>query len=107
MGGFERADDPFRPRQQGEGGERFLVRRSDIFGAAAVLEMRMLRPDRRIIEAGRDRPALVDLPVLVLEDIGFGAVQDSGPAAKQGRAMLVAVEPAARRLDSDQPDALI
>ena len=43
MGGFEGADDPLRPREQGEGVERLRVGRADIFGAAAVLEEGMLR----------------------------------------------------------------
>src|SRR3712207_8482519 len=37
MGGFERADDSLRPRQQGEGGQRLPVGDPDIFGPAAVL----------------------------------------------------------------------
>ena len=107
MGGFERADDPLRAGEQGEGGQRLLVRDADIIGAAALLEEGMLGPDRRIIEPGRDRPAVADLPVLVLQHIGLGAVQYAGPAAKQGRAMLAAVEAPARRLDADQPNLRI
>ena len=96
---------PSDARQQGEGGQRLGVGRADIFGPAAVLEEGMLRPDRGIIEPGRDRPAVGDLPVRVLQHIGLGAVQDARPAAQQGRAMLGAVEPLARRLDADQPHA--
>ena len=88
MGGFEGADDPLRAGQQREGVERLGVGRADIVGPAAVLQVGMFRPDRRIIEPGRDRPAVGDLPVLVLQHIGLGAVQDAGPAAQQGRAML-------------------
>ena len=93
---------PSLRRQRLERGERFGVGRADIFGAAAVLEVRMLGADRGIIEPGRDRPAVGDLPVFVLQHIGLGAVEDAGPAAQQGRAMLGAVEPLARRLDADQ-----
>ena len=63
VGGFERADDALALGQRLEGGERLGVGRADIFGAAAVLQMRMLGPDRGIIEPGRDRPGVGDLPV--------------------------------------------
>ena len=57
VGGFERAEDAFALGQRLERGERLGVGRADILRAAAVLEMRVLRADRGIIEAGRDRPA--------------------------------------------------
>ena len=75
--------------------------------AAALLQVRMLRADRGIIEPGRDRPGIGDLPLLVLQDIGLSAVKDAGPAAKDRRAMLVAVEALAGRLDADQPHVVV
>ena len=105
VGGFEGADDPFRAGEQGEGVERLLIGRADIVGAAAVLEEGVLGPDRRIIEPGRDRPAFADLAMLVLQHIGLRAVQDAGPAAQQGRAMLAPVEPLPGGFDADQADA--
>ena len=75
---------PFAARQRDEGVERLAVRRADIVGAADVLEMGMLGADRGIIEAGRDRPAVADLPVLVLQDIGLGAVEDARAARAAG-----------------------
>ena len=48
--GFERAEDALALGQRLERGERLGVGRADIFGAAAVLQMRMLRarpPDNR------------------------------------------------------------
>ena len=86
--GFERAEDAFARRQQPERGERFVVGRADILRAAGVHQVRMLGADGGIIEARRDRPGVGDLAVLVLQDIGLSAVENAGPAAKEGRAML-------------------
>ena len=104
VGGFEGAENSLLLRQRAEGGERLGIGGTDIFGPPAVLEVRMLGADRGIIEARRDRPALGDLAILVLEDIGLGAVEDAWAAAQQGRTMLGTVEALARGLNPDQPD---
>src|SRR5918994_7163042 len=61
----------------------------------------MLRPDAGIIEPGRDRVAVEDLPVGILQEIGAVAVQHAGLAGVHRSAMLDAVEPAPARLDAD------
>src|SRR6185312_6381389 len=95
-------EDAFLLRQRLERGERFIIGAADILGAAALLQMRVLRADCRIIETGRDRPGFVDLPFVILQHVRLRAVEDSGPSAKQSRAMLVAVDSLARRLDANQ-----
>ena len=67
----------------------------------------MLRPHRRIVEPGGYRPAIVNLPVLILEQQGFRPVQDALLAAQKCRPMLSPFEPFPRRLDPDQFDAFI
>ena len=64
-------------------------------GAPAVPEERVLRTDARVVEPGRDRVRVEDLPVVVREDRRARAVQDAGAAGAQGRCP--------RRLDADQP----
>src|SRR5207237_6132517 len=103
VGGFEGAEDAFALRQGFERRQRLLIGRAEIFGAAAVLQMRVLRPDSRIIETGRDGPGIGHLSVLVLQEIGLGAVQDAWPPAKQRRTVLVAGEALPVRLDAAQP----
>src|SRR3546814_15533688 len=107
MGRFESADDTLRAGEESEGVERLPVRRTDIFGAAAVLEEGMLRSYRRIIQAGRDGPAVRNLPVRILQHVGFGAMQHAWPSPEQRRAMFGAVETLASRFDPDQPHRLI
>ena len=81
-----------------ERGERFGVGRADIFGAAALLEVRVLGPDRGIIEARGNRPGVGDLPVRILKHVGFRAVEDARRArAAESRHGLLPVEPAAPR----------
>ena len=66
-----------------ERGERLSIGRSDILGPSAILEMRMFRADRGIIEAGRYGPGVCHLPIRVLQDIGFGAVKDAAPGIRR------------------------
>src|SRR6476469_3812921 len=107
MRGFECAQYAFALRQRLEGGERLGVGCTNIFGPAAVLEMRMFWANRGIIEARGNRPGVGNLPVLVLQQIGFSAVEDARRSAQQGRAMLGPVEPAPRSLDPDQPHLIV
>src|SRR3546814_8854686 len=66
----------------------------------------MFGADAGIVESGGDAVRLGDLTVLVLEQIGFVAVEDAGAAA--GEAGGVApVEPFARGLDADDLDPRI
>ena len=64
---LEGADDPFGFGKQPERLKRLVISRCNILRATAFLQMRVLRPDRGIVEPRRDRPAVRDLPVLVLQ----------------------------------------
>ena len=91
---LERRDDALGAREVAERGERLLVGRADVLRAAAVAEERVLRADAGIVEAGRDRVRVGDLPVLVGEDRRARAVQHAGPAGAERRR--------AGRLDADE-----
>src|ERR1700742_1099017 len=64
--GFERGDDALELAEKLERLERILVAGREILHPALVLEPRMLRAYAGIIEAGRDRMRLQDLPVAIL-----------------------------------------
>ncbi len=70
-----------------------------------VVQPDVLGADRRIVEAGRDRVGLRDLPLVVLEHQGAGAVQHAEPAAVEARGVLAQARAAAARLDADQAHA--
>ena len=82
--------------------QRLGVGDADIFRAAHVVQPGMFRPDAGIVEPGRDRVALEDLAVGVLQQIGAVAVQHAGAAAGQAGAMLhPVIDALAARLDPD------
>ena len=78
------------------------VGRRHVGDAAGILQPGMLRPDAGIVEAGRDRVALEDLAVAVLQEIGAVAVQHAGPpAGHRGGVAVLHVEAVAAGLDAD------
>src|SRR5262249_3646076 len=85
VGGLERREDPFRPRQPPARGERFLVRGGGGLGAAGVAQERVLRTGAGVVQAGGDRLGIEDLAVLVGEHGRARAVQDGGAAGTEAR----------------------
>src|SRR3546814_8122475 len=66
----------------------------------------MLGADAGVVEAGRDAVRLGDLAVLVLEQIGLVAMEDTGATPGEAGGVL-AVEALARGLDADDLDPRI
>ena len=62
---LERGDDPLPLGEAVERGERLLIGSWHVFGAAGVPEEGVLVADARVVEPGRDRMRVGDLPVLV------------------------------------------
>ena len=60
-----------------------------------MAEVGVLGPDPGVVEPGRDRVRLGDLPVLVGEERRARAVQDARPSAAEARGAV--------RLDADEP----
>ena len=61
-----------------------------------VLQVRVLGPDARVVEPGRDRMRLDDLAVGVLQQVGERAVQHAGLALRERRAVLAELAARAR-----------
>src|SRR4029453_18164715 len=95
MRGLERGDDPFEPSEIPECLQRSLVRRTGVFGPAAVAQRRMLGPDARIVEPGRDRMCVDDLTVAVCEN-GRARTVENGCVPRSKRR-------GSGGLDADQP----
>ena len=49
---FERGNDSLEFGAKLESFERFGITRADVFGSSVIVEERVLRPDRRIIQPG-------------------------------------------------------
>ena len=107
MARLQRRDDAFDAGEKLERLQRFGVHDRHVFDAARLVQPGMLRPDARIVQSGRDRVAVLDLAVLVLEQIGAVAVQHAGRAGRQRRAMLVARQAFAAGLDPNNSDVLV
>ena len=107
VGGLERRDDALELGQELEGGERLLVGGRQVGDAADIVQPGMLRADAGIVEAGRDRMRLGDLPVVVLKQVGAVAVQDARPAAGERGRMQAGREAVAGRLDAVDLDVAV
>ena len=101
---FERRDDSLRPGQRTERGQGARIGTGGVGGAATLLEPGVLGADAGIVESRRNRMALADLPLVVLERDAEGAVENAGPAGVEGRAMAAGLEALAGRLHPEQPD---
>src|SRR5262245_1222794 len=83
MGRFQRGDDALDARAELERRQRLVIRGRYILHAFQVMEPGALRPDARIVQARGNRMGIVDLPVLVLQQIGAVAMEHAGLAAVQ------------------------
>ncbi|CAM5639734.1 hypothetical protein SAURM35S_06328 [Streptomyces aurantiogriseus] len=102
MGALDRRDDALGARQQAQGLHRRVVGDGAVLAATAVAQVGVLGADARVVQTGRDRVRLGDLPLVVLEDVGPGAVQDAGVARGQGRRVLAGLDAVTRRLAADE-----
>src|SRR5690242_813101 len=105
MRGLERGDNPFQSTEETKSLERFSVGNGDVFRAAGIFEVGVLRTDTGIVQSGGDRVRGMHLAVLVLQEIAQRAMKHAGTPARERRRVMAAVEPFACRLDADQLDA--
>src|SRR6185436_9890933 len=84
---FQRGQNALEPGQRLERRERIGVGHVRIFGSTERTQPRVFGTDRRIVQARRNRMRQVDIPVIVLEDVGPRALQDAGAAACEARGM--------------------
>ena len=75
---FKCGNDAFELGEQDEGLERFAIRGRKIFHPTHVLQPGMLRPDTGIVQPGRNGVRFENLAVAVLQQVGAGAVQNTG-----------------------------
>src|SRR5580693_8239245 len=78
-----------------------------ILCASGIVQSRMLGANGGVVEACRDGMRSRDLSILILQNVGIGALQDSRLAAAKTRCMLAQFGAAAASLDADQPNLLL
>ncbi len=81
MARFQCRNDAFGTTQAVKSRQRLIVIDGDIFGAVGVFQPRVFRPDAGIVEPGRDRMRIDDLPVGILDEVGPVAVKIPGVPA--------------------------
>src|SRR5438552_1528898 len=100
-------NDSFRPGQKLKCTERLIVRHGNIFDTILIVQESMLRTDRRIVEARRNRMRRCDLSVAVLQQIAFRPLQNADRAAShKPRRVIAEIRSAAAGLDSDHPNVV-
>ena len=72
---LDRRDDALGAAEQREGLHRLGVGDRAVLGAADVVQVGVLRADAGVVQAGADRVRLDGLAVVVLQQVGAGAVQ--------------------------------
>ena len=98
MRALKRGQDALRARQPHRGVERRLIRRRNIFGAPGIVQRRMLRTDRGVVETRGDGMRQRNLAGVVLQQI-----RDRSPAARP--AIRLESAPHARPVPSPRPPA--
>ncbi len=106
MARLEGWDDALGAAEAMERDQRLVVGDADIFGAAEVLQVRMLGAHAGVVEAGTDAVRLHDLAVLVLQQVGAVAVQNAGCAGRERCGVFTAGQALTRRLHADEARAL-
>ena len=107
MRAFERGDDPFGARETQSGVERFSVGRGSVFGAAGIVESRVFGADGGVVESGGDGVGEGDLAVVILQDVGVGALQNAWCATTEARGVIAEVRTAATGFDADEANVFV
>ena len=102
MAGFQRRNDALGAAEVVKGRQSLGVGDAHIFGAADVVQKRVLRAHAGIVQAGADAVRLRHLAVVVLQNIGPVAMQHTGAAALYGCRMLAALQSRAGCFHPDQ-----
>ncbi len=92
MGRLDGGDDPLGFGQILKGLDGLVVGDGDVLRAARVVQHGVLGAHARIVEACRNRVDGRNLPVLVLAEVGFHAVEDAQPANADGGGCLEGVD---------------
>ena len=85
MGRLERGQDALGLAQQVKRGQGFLVADPPVLDPPFVVEQRVLRAHRRVVEAGGDRVSGQDVARLVLQEIGPGPLEHAHPRPRAGQ----------------------
>ncbi len=104
VGGFEGGDDAFELGEAEEGVEGIGVGGVGVFRAVLVTEPGVFGADGGVVESSRDGVGELDLAVIVLEEVGAGALEDAERAALEAGGVLFGEDAFAAGFDTDHGD---
>ena len=107
VGGLEGGEDALGFGHGGEGLERVGVGAGGVGRALGVVPVGVLGADAGVVEAGRAGVDAHGLAVVVLEDVGAGAVQDAGRAEGERGGVVAEVDRSSAGLDAVELNAII
>ena len=104
---LERRQDAFESCERLEAVERLGIRDVRVFGATELAQPRVLRSDRGVIKAGRDRMRQLDIARVVLQDERARPLQHAGAAAGEAGGVAARRDRLAAGFDANQPHARV
>lgn len=104
---LECGDDTLELTHEAETNEGLGVGGGDVFGALAVLPGAELGADTRVVQTGGDGVRFGDLAMLVLENVGLDAVQNTLAAAGESGTVARSIDAIATSLNTEELDARI
>src|SRR5262245_53177444 len=102
VGRFQGGDDALTPAEELECFQRLGVGGRGVLGAANVLEVAVLRPDARVVEAGADAMGGDDLAVRILQEIGARTVEHADLAGAERSGVGAGLDAVPGRFNADQ-----
>jgi len=94
-------------RQHPEALQRLVVSDRDVLCPSGILHPGVFGADTGIVQAGRDRMGVGNLPVLVLQKVGQVAVQYTGRPGAERCCMSAGINAVSGRFDTDHADILV
>ena len=104
VGALERRHNAFRTSQAHGCLQGFLIGGRHVLRPAGVMQGRVLRADRRVVQAGGNGVGQGDLAGVILQDIGIGSLQYARAAALETCGVVAQGFAASAGLDADQAD---
>src|SRR5438105_851003 len=107
MSRLQRGDNSFGLRQQCAGLQGFRIGCRNVFGAACILEPRVLRPNGRIIKSRRNRMGRSNLAGVVLQNVGISSLQHARRPTTETCSMFAELLPTPTGLHANESHLLI
>src|SRR3990170_8817982 len=104
MGTFQCRNNPFPPTEKGKSLQRLPVRNGYITDPPGFSQVAMLGAYPWIVQAGGNGMGRKDLPIGILQDEGFAAMEDADTTGPDRSCVAARFHSLTGRLDADHGD---